>query len=93
MEEIACEAIEKVLVGNLADGPYRDLGFTDAEIAEVAAHRRAAARDDRSLFRARFRRDMHAAMVSNLTRLGLLGERTRPRLAKLGIELPGAAAA
>ncbi len=92
MEEIACESIERVLVGNLADGPYRDLGFSDAEIAEVAAHRRAAARDDRSLFRSRFRRDMHGAMVLNLQRLGLLGDRVRPRLAKLGVELPAAAA-
>jgi hypothetical protein len=31
---------------------------------------------------------MHASMVNNLVRLGLLGDRVRPRLAALGIELP-----
>jgi len=43
------------------------------------------------VFRKYFRRDMHAAMVNNLARLGLLTERVRPRLAALGIELPSAA--
>src|SRR5439155_4840276 len=33
-------------------------------------------------------RDMHAAMVGNLARLGLLTERVRPRLEKLGVTLP-----
>jgi len=31
---------------------------------------------------------MHAAMVGNLARLGLLTERVRPRLEKLGVTLP-----
>jgi len=43
------------------------------------------------VFRKYFKRDMHAAMVSNLARIGLLTERVRPRLAALGIELPSAA--
>jgi hypothetical protein len=34
---------------------------------------------------------MHAAMVSNLARIGLLTERVRPRLARLGVQFPAAA--
>jgi hypothetical protein len=34
---------------------------------------------------------MHAAMIANLARIGLLTERVRPRLAALGIHLPAAA--
>jgi hypothetical protein len=34
---------------------------------------------------------MHAAMIANLARIGLLTERVRPRLAALGIQLPKAA--
>ncbi len=40
------------------------------------------------VFRKHFRREMHAAMVTNLARIGLLTERVRPRLAALGITLP-----
>jgi hypothetical protein len=58
----------------------------------VQAYRRdVAARNDYAVFRKYFKRDMHAAMVSNLARIGLLTERVRPRLAALGIELPSAA--
>jgi hypothetical protein len=31
---------------------------------------------------------MHGSMVANLARLGLLTERVKPRLEKLGITLP-----
>jgi hypothetical protein len=31
---------------------------------------------------------MHASMVQNLARLGLLSDRVRPRLERLGITLP-----
>ena len=68
---------------------YRDMGFSRAEIDEVRAYRRdAAGRNDYAAFRKLFRRDLHASMVNNLVRLGLLGDRVRPRLAALGIELP-----
>jgi len=89
MEDFACEGIERVLTGFFPLEPYRDLGFSPAQIAEVRAYRRGvAARNDYALFRKYFRRDMHAAMVANLARIGLLTERVRPRLASLGIELP-----
>jgi len=71
---------------------YRDVGFSLAQIDQVRSFRRdVAARNDYAVYRKFFRRDMHASMVSNLARIGLLTERVRPRLAALGIELPAAA--
>jgi len=92
MEDFTCTAIEKILTGFFPLEAYRDAGFSPAQIAEVRAHRReAAAQNDYAMYRKFFRRDMHAAMVNNLARIGLLTERVRPRLAALGIELPSAA--
>jgi ferritin-like protein len=93
MEDFTCTAIEKILTGFFPLEAYRDVGFTRAQIDEVRAYRRqVAAHNDYAMYRKFFRRDMHAAMVSNLARIGLLTERVRPRLAGLGIELPAAAA-
>jgi hypothetical protein len=92
LEDYTCMALEKVLTGFFPVDAYRDIGFSPAQIAEVQAHRRrAAARSDYALYRKHFKRDMHASMVSNLARIGLLTERVRPRLAALGIELPAPA--
>jgi P-aminobenzoate N-oxygenase AurF len=92
MEDFTCEAVEKVLTGFFPADVYRDMGMSAAQIAEVQAYRRdVAARNDYAVFRKYFRRDMHTAMVTNLARIGLLTERVRPRLARLGIQLPSAA--
>jgi ferritin-like protein len=92
MEDFTCLAVEKVLTGFFPLEAYRDVGFSRAQIDEVRSYRRAAAaRNDYAAYRKFFRRDMHAAMVNNLARIGLLTERVRPRLAALGIELPAAA--
>ena len=92
MEDFTCTAIERVLTGFFPAEPYRDIGFTPAQIAEVQTHRRGvAARNDYAVFRKHFRREMHGAMVSNLARIGLLTERVRPRLETLGIQLPATA--
>jgi ferritin-like protein len=92
MEDFTCLAVEKVLTGFFPLEAYRDLGFSSAQMDEVRSYRRrTAAHNDYAPFRKFFRRDMHAAMVSNLARIGLLTERVRPRLAALGIELPSAA--
>ncbi|MGH7820967.1 MAG: hypothetical protein ACREQ9_14475, partial [Candidatus Binatia bacterium] len=91
MEDFTCLAVEKVLTGFFPMEAYRDVGFSRAEIDEVRSYRRdAAGRKDYAGYRKVFRRDMHASMVNNLVRLGLLGERVRPRLAALGVELPAA---
>jgi ferritin-like protein len=92
MEDYTCMAVEKVLTGFFPMEAYQDVGFSRAQIDEVRTHRReVAARNDYALYRKYFRRDMHASMVNNLARIGLLTERVRPRLATLGIELPAAA--
>jgi ferritin-like protein len=88
LEDVTCLALEKVLTGFFPAEPYRDLGFSPAQVAEVQAYRRdAAARNDYAVFRKYFKRDMHGSMVGNLARIGLLTERVRPRLAALGIRL------
>jgi hypothetical protein len=92
MEDFTCMALEKVLTGFFPIDAYRDIGFSPAQIDEVKVYRRdVAARNDYAAYRKYFRRDMHASMVNNLARIGLLTERVRPRLAALGIELPAAA--
>ena len=47
-----------------------------------------AASNDYAPFRKYFRKDMHSSMVQNLARIGLLSDRVRPRLERLGISLP-----
>ncbi len=88
MEDFTCLALEKVLTGFFPREAYEDIGFSRAQIDEVRSYRRdAAARNDYAVYRKFFRRDMHASMVANLVRIGLLTDRVRPRLAGLGIEL------
>ena len=43
------------------------------------------------MFRKLFRRDLHSALVSNLTKVGLLTPRIAPKLEALGIRLNSAA--
>ena len=90
MEDFTCLALEKVLTGFFPLEAYQDVGFSPAQINEVRAYRRdAASRNDYAVYRKFFRRDMHSSMVHNLVRIGLLTDRVRPRLAQLGVELPG----
>jgi ferritin-like protein len=89
LEDYTCYALEKTLVGFFPLEPYRDLGFTRAQIDEVQRYRReTASKNDYAPFRKYFKREMHGSMVANLARLGLLTERVRPRLAAIGVSLP-----
>src|SRR2546425_1996298 len=89
LEDYTCFAVEKTLTGFFPREAYEDAGFSRAEIEEAKRYRRdVAARNDYAPFRKLFKRDMHASMVANLARLGLLTERVRPKLAKLGVTLP-----
>src|SRR6266851_8499644 len=79
MEDFTCLALEKVLTGFFPREAYEDVGFSRAQIDEVRTYRRdAAARNDYAVYRKFFRRDMHASMVTNLVRIGLLTDRVRP---------------
>ena len=89
LEDYTCFALETTLTGFFPLEPYRDLGFSEAQITEVQQYRRAtAAKNDYAPFRKYFKREMHSSMVTNLSRLGLLTERVRPRLAAIGVNLP-----
>ena len=89
LEDYTCYALEKTLTGFFPVEPYRDLGFTQAQIEEVVRYRReTAAKNDYAPFRKYFKREMHGSMVTNLARLGLLTDRVRPRLEAIGVKLP-----
>ena len=89
LEDYTCFALETTLTGFFPLEPYRDLGFSRAQIDEVQRYRReTAAKNDYAPFRKFFKREMHSSMVANLARLGLLTERVRPRLEAIGVTLP-----
>jgi ferritin-like protein len=89
LEDYTCFSLEKTLTGFFPAEAYRDLGFSPAEMDEIRRYRReTAASNDYAPFRKYFRKDMHSSMVQNLARIGLLSERVRPRLERLGISLP-----
>jgi ferritin-like protein len=89
LEDYTCFALEKTLTGFFPLEAYQDMGFGRAEIEEIKTYRReTAASNDYAPFRKYFRKDMHGSMVTNLARLGLLTDRVRPRLEKLGVSLP-----
>lgn len=91
MEDYTVFALEKTLTGFFPLEAYQDLGLSAAQIGEVKRYRReTAARNDYAPFRKHFKRDMHGSMVANLAKLGLLTERVRPQLQKLGVTLPAA---
>ena len=77
---------ERTLTGLFPEGPYRDMGFTSAQIAEIKTIRRSrAAGGENTLFRRLFKRELHGALIQNLSRIGLLTERLAPQLAEMGI--------
>ena len=89
MEDYTVFALEKTLTGFFPFEAYQEFGMSAAQIDEAQRYRRAiAARNDYAPFRKYFKRDMHGSMVQNLARIGLLTERVRPRLEKLGVTLP-----
>jgi len=91
LEDYTCFALEKTLTGFFPLEAYQDMGFGASEMAEIRRYRRdTAASNDYAPFRKYFRKDMHGSMVANLARIGLLTERVRPRLEKLGVCLPKA---
>ncbi|MFQ5521431.1 MAG: ferritin-like domain-containing protein, partial [Candidatus Methylomirabilia bacterium] len=91
MEEYTCFALEKTLTGFFPADAYRNLGFSADEIRAIQGYRRdAARRSDYAVYRKHFKRELHASVISNLTRIGLLTDAVRPRLEALGISLPAA---
>ena len=94
LEEITHFALVRTLTGQFPSAVYREVGFSEAEIAEIHGHRRQrAAGAEGSHFRKLFRRDLHGTLLANLQKVGLLTERMRPRLESLGIRVPALASA
>ena len=89
LEEVTHWALVKTLTGQFPEPVFRELGFGDAEIKAIHAHRRErAAGAEGSHFRKLFRKDLHGTLLSNLQKVGLLTERIRPRLESVGIRVP-----
>jgi rubrerythrin len=88
MEDFTVWALVRTLTGIFPQPAYEDMGFSRADIDEIKRLRRErAAGGDETAFRKFFRRDLHTALVRNLTRIGLLTERVAPQLESLGISL------
>jgi hypothetical protein len=89
LEEVTHWALVKTLTGQFPEPVFRELGFGDAEIREIHTHRRErAAGAEGSHYRKLFRKDLHGTLLGNLSKIGLLTERMRPRLESVGIRVP-----
>jgi hypothetical protein len=89
LEDVTHWALVKTLTGQFPEPVFREIGFGDAEIKAIHAHRRErAAGAEGSHFRKLFRKDLHGTLLSNLQKVGLLTERIRPKLESVGIRVP-----
>jgi hypothetical protein len=89
LEEVTHWALVKTLTGQFPEPVFRELGFGDAEIRQIHAHRKErAAGAEGSHYRRVFRKDLHGTLLGNLGKIGLLSERMRPRLESVGIRVP-----
>ena len=91
MEDFAVWALNRTLRGIFPLAAYEELGFDKSEIEEIKRFRRErAAGGDETAFRKYFRRDLHAGLVRNLRKVGVLTDRIAPDLEALGISLAAA---
>ncbi len=91
MEDFAVWALNRTLRGIFPLAAYEETGFSRVEIDEIRQLRRArAAGGEETAFRKFFRRDLHAGLVRNLRKVGVLSERVAPDLQALGISLAAA---
>jgi hypothetical protein len=91
MEDFAVWALNRTLRGIFPLGAYEDMGFDRSDIEEIRQLRRQrAAGGDETAFRKFFRRDLHAGLVRNMRKVGVLTARVTPNLEALGISLAAA---
>ncbi len=88
MEDFAVWALNRTLRGIFPLAAYEEMGFDRADIGEIKLLRRErAAGGEETAFRKYFRRDLHAGLVRNLRKVGVLTPRIEPDIASLGISL------
>lgn len=93
-EDFACEATAGLLQGQFPRPAYEAVGFSAAEIEDIKKMRfEAAQKSEYVAFRQYFKKDFHAALWSNMTKVGLLSERAIGTLGKMGIYAPEQSAA
>jgi hypothetical protein len=86
MEDFAIWALNRTLRGIFLLAAYEEMNFDRADIEEIKRFRRGrAAGGDETAFRKYFRRDLHAGLVRNLRKVGVLNPRIEPDLQALGI--------
>lgn len=88
-EDFACVATAGLLQGQFPQEAYAAVGFSTAEIADIKKLRRQAAeKNEYAAFRQYFKKDFHAALWSNMSKVGLLSQRAIDKLGRMGICAP-----
>ena len=94
VEDFACDAAAGLLGGQFPREAYEAVGFNRAEIEDIRKLRHEVARkNEHMLFRQFFKKDFHASLWNNMTRVGLLSARAVSKLANMGIAAPQQAVA
>ena len=87
LEDFTAEACRLVLRGQFPRPAFEKVGFSQSEIDEIQRYRVENAKsNDYIMFRQIFRREMYTQVVSNMKKVGLMSDRTRANLTKLGID-------
>jgi P-aminobenzoate N-oxygenase AurF len=87
LEDFTAEACRLVLRGQFPRPAFEKVGFSQSEIDEIQRYRVENAKsNDYVYFRQIFRREMYTQVVSNMKKVGLMSDRTRANLMKLGID-------
>ena len=94
LEEFTREALVLVLTGQFPQDAYETLGYAASEINDIKQLRKTvAAKNDFAYFRKLFKREMHQTVVTNMSKVGLLNDRTSAFLNEMGIDTAFARAA
>jgi P-aminobenzoate N-oxygenase AurF len=87
LEDFTAEACRLVLRGQFPRPAFEKVGFSEKEIDEIQRYRVENAKsNDYIYFRQVFRREMYTQVVSNMKKVGLMSDRTKANLMKLGID-------
>lgn len=89
VEDFACEAAAGLLQGQFPQAAYEAVGFSRAEIDAIRSLRHEVAKKNEHVaFRTYFKKDFHAALWSNMSKVGLLSTRAIEKLGAMGIAAP-----